>query len=155
MRRSKTSGSTKRFKLAPIRNDAEHEAMVARIGRLWDARPGSVEHDQLEILGMLVDAYEARRWPIEAPDPVEAIKARMEQTGRRPRDLAKVLGSTSRASEVLKRRRRLTVEMIWALNRDWQIPAESLIRPYRIEASDRRGVRRPPRPAGGRLRNTG
>ena len=150
MSRSKTSGSAKRFKMAPIRNDAEHEAMISEIGRLWDARPGSMEHDRLEILGMLVDAYEAKRWPIEAPDPVAAIKARMEQTGRRPRDLAKVLGSTSRASEVLRRRRRLTVEMIWALNREWQIPAESLIRPYRIDTPERRGARRQPRQAGGR-----
>lgn len=120
--------------LKPIRSDADHSAAVAEIEALWDAEPGTPEHDRLEVLGTLVDAYEASRWPIDAPDPVEAIKARMEASGYTQSDLGRLLGSRPRASEVLNRQRRLTVEMAWKLHRAWSIPAESLIRPYDLRA---------------------
>lgn len=120
--------------LKPIRSDADHAAAVAEIEALWEAEPGTPEHDRLEVLGTLVDAYEASRWPIEAPDPVEAIKARMEASGYTQSDLGRLLGSRPRASEVLNRQRRLTVEMAWKLHRAWSIPAESLIRPYDLRA---------------------
>lgn len=121
--------------IRPIRTDEDHAAAVADIERLWDAEPGTAEHDRLEVLGTLVDAYEARRWPIDPPDPVEAIKSRMEQAGYTQADLARVIGSRARASEVLARKRRLTLEMAWRLSTEWQIPAESLIRPYPLFGS--------------------
>ena len=121
------------FEIRPIHCDADHTQAVALIERLWDAKPGSPEHDALEVLGALVNAYEDRRWPIDPPDPVEAIKIRMEQTGRSQKDFADLVGSPSRASEILNRKRRLTMEMAWRLNREWHIPADILIRPYQIE----------------------
>ena len=117
----------------PIRTDEDHAEAIAEIERLWSAEPGTIEHDRLEVLGMLVDAYEATRWPIEAPDPVEAIKSRMEQNGYSQSDLGRLLGSRPRASEVLARKRKLTVEMIHKLTNEWRIPAEVLIKPYRME----------------------
>jgi HTH-type transcriptional regulator / antitoxin HigA len=117
----------------PIRTDEDHAEAIAEIERLWSAEPGTIEHDRLEVLGMLVDTYEAARWPIEAPDPVEAIKSRMEQNGYSQSDLGRLLGSRSRASEVLARKRKLTVEMIHKLTNEWHIPAEVLIKPYRME----------------------
>lgn len=122
--------------LKPIRTDADHDAAVREIERLWDAEPGTPEHDRLEILGTLTDAYEAARWPIDAPDPVEAIKARMDAAGYTQADLSRLLGSRPRASEVLNRQRRLTVEMAWKLHEAWAIPAESLIRPYKLRAPE-------------------
>ena len=117
----------------PIRTDEDHAEAIAEIERLWSAEPGTIEHDRLEVLGMLVDTYEAARWPIEAPDPVEAIKSRMEQNGYSQSDLGRLLGSRPRASEVLARKRKLTVEMIHKLTNEWHIPAEVMIKPYRME----------------------
>jgi HTH-type transcriptional regulator / antitoxin HigA len=111
----------------PIRTNADHEAALARIEALWDATPGTPEHDEIEVLAILVSAYEDEHWPILPPDPVEAIKFHMEQNGLRQKDLAQVIGSASRSSEVLSRRRPLTVEMIRAVHRAWAIPLSSLI----------------------------
>ena len=122
------------IEIRPIHTDEDHAQAVALIEQLWDAQPGTSEHDALEVLGALVSAYEDRRWPIEPPDQVEAIKIRMEQTGRSQKDFAELVGSPSRASEILNRKRRLTMEMAWRLNREWQIPADILIRPYHIES---------------------
>lgn len=120
--------------LRPIHTDADHAAAVAEIERLWDAAPGTPEHDRLEVLGILVAAYEDARWPIDPPDPVEAIKARMEQAGYTRGQLATLLGSQSRATEILSRRRRLTMDMAWKLSQAWKIPADTLIRPYPTQA---------------------
>jgi HTH-type transcriptional regulator/antitoxin HigA len=111
----------------PIHSEADHEAAMSRIAALWDARPGSPEHDELEVLAVLVSAYEDRRWPILPPDPVDAIKFHMEQNGLKQKDLAGAIGSVSRASEILSRRRPLTVEMIRAIHKQWGVPLESLI----------------------------
>ena len=118
--------------IRPIHSDADHEAALGEIARLWGAEPGTPEHDELEVLSTLVSAYEDKRWPIEASDPVEAVKYHMEETGRSQADLAVLFGSRSRASEVLNRKRMLTIEMAWKLHREWHIPAESLIRPYEL-----------------------
>ena len=115
------------MEIQPIRTNADHEAALARIEALWDARPGTPEHDELEVLSVLVSAYEDEHWPVLPPDPVDAIKFHMEQNGFRQKDLAGVIGSASRASEVLNRRRPLTVEMIKALHAAWSVPLESLI----------------------------
>jgi HTH-type transcriptional regulator / antitoxin HigA len=111
----------------PNRTEADHGAAIARIEALWDAAPGTSEHDEVEVLAVLVAAYEDRHWPILPPDPIDALKFHMEQNGFRQKDLAGVLGRTSRASEVLGRRRALTIEMITALHAAWAIPLESLI----------------------------
>jgi HTH-type transcriptional regulator / antitoxin HigA len=121
--------------IAPIRNDAEHEAALRQIEALWNAEPGTADHDRLEVLGTLADAYEATRWPIDAPDPVEAIRAHMDTAGYQRADLVKLLGSRSRATEILGKRRALTLPMIWRLTREWRIPAEILIAPYALKKS--------------------
>jgi HTH-type transcriptional regulator/antitoxin HigA len=102
--------------IQPIRSENDHSAAIARIEARWDAEPGTPEHDEIEVLSVLVAAYEEGRWPILPPDPVEAIKFHMEQNGFRQKDLAGVIGSESRASEVLSRRRSLTVQMIKAIH---------------------------------------
>jgi HTH-type transcriptional regulator/antitoxin HigA len=116
-----------------IHNDDDHARAMAEIGRLWDADPGTPEHDEIEVLGVLVATYEVKRWPFPDADPVEAIKFRMEQAAFTQVDLARTLGSVSRASEILRRKRHLTIEMIWKLNREWQILAESLIKPDELD----------------------
>ena len=102
---------------------------------LWGAAPGTPEGAVLDALATLVQAYEDRRWPPEALDPIEAIQASMQWNGRTQADLAELLGSRSRASEILNRKRGLTVEMIHKLQSEWGIPAELLIRPYRLDAA--------------------
>jgi len=111
----------------PIHTETNHAAALARIETLWDAEPGTPEHDELEVLAVLVSAYEDTHWPALPPDPVEAIKFHMEQNGLRQKDLAGILGSVSRASEVLSGRRGLTVEMIKAIYAAWSVPLECLI----------------------------
>jgi HTH-type transcriptional regulator/antitoxin HigA len=113
--------------IKPIRTEADYDAALAEIDTLMDAEPGSAEGDRLDILVMLVEAYEAQHWRIDPPDPIEAIKLRMQQRGLTRQDLEKVLGSKSRVSEVLNRKRPLTLEMIRRLHDLWGIPAESLI----------------------------
>lgn len=118
--------------IAPIRTKADYRQAIKEVESLWNAAPDTPEHDRLEVLGTLIDAYEAKQFPIDAPDPVEAIKFRMEQAGYERADFVAVIGSASRASEILNRRRALTTEMIWKLHTKWQIPAESLVRPYKV-----------------------
>jgi len=113
-----------------IRTDNEHEAAIRDIERLWQAQPGTEEHDRLELLGHLVNAYEENRWPIDPPDPIEAIRFRMEQAGYTNADLGHLIGSESRASEILRKKRALTVKMIHAISSAWKIPAEVLVTPY-------------------------
>ena len=113
--------------IQPIHTSADHDDALARIEALWDAQPGTPEHDELEVLSVLVSAYEDEHWPGLPPDPVEAIKFHMEQNGLRQKDLAGVIGSASRASEVLNRRRPLTIEMIKAIHKAWSVPLESLL----------------------------
>jgi HTH-type transcriptional regulator/antitoxin HigA len=123
--------------IRPIRNDKDHGAALRRIAAIFDAPAGSAEADEVDVLATLVEAYEEKRWPIAAPDPVAAIKLRMEQADYTQADLARVIGSRSRASEVLSKRRALTIEMIWKLSNTWQIPPDSLIKPYAIRKKGR------------------
>ena len=120
--------------IRPLRNEKDHAAALAEIEQLWGAKARTPEGDRLEILLTLTEAYEEMHWPVPASDPVEAIKFRMEQAGHSQADLAALLGSNSRASEVLGRRRPLTLKMIWKLHEAWGIPAEILIRPYATAA---------------------
>jgi HTH-type transcriptional regulator/antitoxin HigA len=123
------------MEIRPIVTDEDHQAALAEIDRLWGAAPGTPEGAVLDALATLVQAYEDRRWPPEALDPIEAIQASMQWNGRTQADLAELLGSRSRASEILNRKRALTVEMIHKLQSEWGIPAELLIRPYRLDAA--------------------
>lgn len=122
--------------IRPIRDDATHAAALKEIDRLWGAAPGTYEADLLEVWAILVDDYEAQRWPVAPIDPIDAIKAEMEMNGRTQADLAALIGSQSRASEILNRRRRLTVEMIHKLVEAWGLPAEWLVRPYQLAPAE-------------------
>jgi antitoxin component HigA of HigAB toxin-antitoxin module len=117
-----------------IRNDEDHAAALGMIERFWDAPDGSKEADALEVLAVLVDDYENARWPIEALDPVETLKAHMVATGRNQADLAQLVGSRSRASEVIARKRALTLGMIRNLESEWNLPATLLIAAYDLKS---------------------
>ena len=110
-----------------IKTKAEHEAALARIEKLMEAAPNTPQGDELELLSLLVHDYEEKRFPIDKPDPVTAIRFRMEQQGLAPKDLVPLLGSRSRVSEVLSGRRRLSLKMIRALVVGLRIPAELLL----------------------------
>jgi HTH-type transcriptional regulator/antitoxin HigA len=118
--------------IAPIRDEAGHRAALAEIERLWGAAAGTPDGDRLDILMALVDDYERTHWPDEDLDPVDAILARMENSGRTRKDFEKLVGSSGRASEILNRRRHLTLPMIWRLVQEWKMPAEVLVRPYEL-----------------------
>jgi HTH-type transcriptional regulator / antitoxin HigA len=113
----------------PIHNDADYRAALSAIADLmeYDPAPGTPKGDRLDVLATLVQAYEARRFPIDAPDPVEAIKFRMEQSGLTVKDLEPIIGRPNRVYEVLSRKRPLTLAMIRRLHRGLGIPAEVLI----------------------------
>jgi HTH-type transcriptional regulator / antitoxin HigA len=115
--------------IKPIKTEADYDAALIEIDTLMDAASETPEGDRLDIFVTLVEAYEAQHWRILPPDPIEAIKLRMQQHGLTRHDLEKVLGSRSRVSEVLSRKRPLTLDMIRRLHAQWGIPAESLIRP--------------------------
>ena len=119
--------------LKPIRSEADYEAALVEVERLWGARVGTAEGDRLDILATLVDAYENEHYPMDPPDPIEAIKFRLEQQGLTRKDLEGILGSRTRVAEVLNRRRGLSMNMIRRLHEKLGIPAEVLIRPTRTK----------------------
>ena len=123
------------MELKPIVTDVDHREALAEIERLWNAEPGTPEDSKLDALATLVAAYEEKRWPIDPLDPVETIEAHMEWNGYSQSDLASLLGSRSRASEILNRRRPLTLEMIQKLHSEWKLPAQLLIQPYELSAA--------------------
>ena len=122
------------MKIQPIRTERDYDAALAAVDRLMGAEPEMPEGDELEILVTLVEAYEARRWPVEPPDPVAAIHHVMEARGLRQKDLAALIGSRSHASEVLRRRRPLTLKMIRVLSAEWKLPADLLVPEYDLAA---------------------
>lgn len=117
--------------IKPIHTKADHKAALKLVSRLVDLDPatGTPDGDLLEIMSTLVAAYEAKHFPIESADPIEAIKFRMDQQGLAPRDLEPMIGRLNRVYEVLAGRRPLTMAMVWRLHKQLGIPAESLIRP--------------------------
>jgi HTH-type transcriptional regulator/antitoxin HigA len=122
--------------IRPIRTDEDHRAALAAIEACWGAPEGTEEGERLDVLLALVDIYEARRWPIEIDqtfDPIDVLQYAIDELGHSQAELAQLLGSRSRASEVLSRRRALTVEMIHKIGEGWKIPADLLVRPYKIE----------------------
>jgi HTH-type transcriptional regulator/antitoxin HigA len=116
------------MKIKPIRNENDHAAALTEIERLWGSGEGTPEGDRLEVLATLVEAYERAHFPIDAPDPLEAIRFRLEQQGEDPKSLVGVIGSRTRVYEVLRGDRPLTLPMIRRLHKRLQIPAEVLIR---------------------------
>lgn len=119
--------------LRPIRTEADYEAALAEAERLWGAHAGTPEGDCLDILATLIDAYESEHYPMDPPDPIEAIKFRMEQQGLTRKDLEGLLGSRTRVAEVLNRQRGLSINMIRRLHEKLGISAEVLIRPTRTK----------------------
>jgi HTH-type transcriptional regulator/antitoxin HigA len=113
--------------IRPIHNESEYDAALAEAARLVEAAPGSAEGDRLDVLATLIEAYEARHWAIGAPDPIDAIRIRMEEKGLKARDLEPMIGSRGRVSEVLSRKRALTLPMIRRLSRGLDLPADVLI----------------------------
>jgi HTH-type transcriptional regulator / antitoxin HigA len=115
--------------LRPIRTKADYEWALRQVEQLWGARSGTPAGDRLDILATLIDAYEEEHYPMPPPDPIEAIKFRMEQQGLTRKDLEGILGTRTRVAEVLNGRRGLSINMIRRLHEKLGIPAEVLIRP--------------------------
>ena len=121
------------MQLKPIKTDADHKAALLEIERLWGAQEGTADGDRLEILATLVEAYEEANFPMDLPDPIEAIKFRLEQQGEDKKALIGIIGNRTRVYEVLRRDRALSLTMIRQLNERLGIPAAILIRPIRVK----------------------
>jgi HTH-type transcriptional regulator/antitoxin HigA len=119
----------------PIRTKRDHGAALKEIERLWGAKTGTPEGDRLDVLATLIDAYEAEHYPMDPPDPIEAIKFRMEQQGLTRRDLEEIIGTRTRIAGVLNRKRGLSITMIRRLHERLGISADVLIRPSRKKAA--------------------
>ena len=125
------------MEIRPIRTDEDHRAALAEIETLWGAEEGTEAGDKLDVLVALVEAYETKRWPPESErsfDPIDVLRFAIDEWGHTQAELAELLGSRSRASEILARRRALTVEMIHTISDAWKIPADLLVRPYTVAA---------------------
>lgn len=121
----------------PIRSAADHRAALAHVKRLWGSKSGTPDGDRLDVLATLIDAYEAQHEPIDRPDPIEAIRFRMEQQGLTRKDLEPLIGTRTRVSEVLNRKRTLSIGMIRRLHAKLGIAAEVLIRAPRLTTGGR------------------
>ncbi len=117
----------------PLRSEADYDAALNEIERYFDnePKPGTPEADCFDLLALIIEDYERKRWPIEPPDTIDAIRYRMETGSYTQADLGRLLGSRQRASDILTRKRPLTMRMAWRLHREWGIPAEALIAPPR------------------------
>lgn len=113
-----------------IKNEKEYQKALSRLDKIFDAKKGTKEGDELELLSLLIDKYEQEKYPIDLPDPIEAIKFRMEQLGYKQKDLADAIGLKSRVSEILNKKRKLTLEMIRKLSKTLSIPTDVLVRDY-------------------------
>lgn len=121
--------------IRPIKTDADYRAALNNIENLMMAEPDTIEGEKLDILVTLVEAYEAKHFPMDLPDPVEAIKFEMERKGLTVKDLEPMIGKSNRVYEILNHKRSLTLKMIWKLHEGLGIPAESLIKPPQVRAS--------------------
>ncbi|GIA04098.1 transcriptional regulator [Vibrio cholerae] len=120
--------------IRPIKTDADYRAALNDIENLMMAEPDTIEGEKLDILVTLVEAYEAKHFPMDLPDPVEAIKFEMERKGLTVKDLEPMIGKSNRVYEILNHKRSLTLKMIWKLHEGLGIPAESLIKPPQVRA---------------------
>lgn len=123
--------------IRPIRTQEDLDWALSEIAQYFENQPalGTPEADRFDVLADLIEAYEDKHFAIPEVDPVEFIRAQMQNTGRTQSDLATLLGSRPRASEVLSRKRALTVDMIYKLSSDWNLPAEALVRPYHLAST--------------------
>ena len=121
--------------IKPIKNEEDYTQALEHIDSLMNAKPNTSQMDELEVLTTLVEAYEEQHYKIDAPDPIEAIKFRMEQEGLKQKDLVAIVGSKSRVSEILNKKRKLTIEMIRNLHTQLHIPIESLFIDYKINCA--------------------
>ena len=119
------------MKYKVIKTEAEYNKALKRFDQIFDAKPGTIEGDEFELLSLLIDNYEKEHFAIDLPDPIEAIKFRMEQLNYRPKDLAKVIGFRSRVTEILNKKRKLSLDMIRHLNKDLHISTDVLIQEYK------------------------
>ena len=120
------------MELRTIKSEADYKLALKRLEQIFDAKPGTSESEELEILGLIVDDYEKKHFPIEAPDPIEAIKIRMEEMQLKQVDLISEIGGKSRVSEILNRKRRLTVDMIRKLANRLNLSSGLLIQEYQL-----------------------
>jgi len=116
--------------IKPIKTEEDYNAALERLEVIFNAVPGTPESDELEILGILIEQFEKEHYPIDLPDPIEAIKFRMEQMGYTQSDLAEIIGQKSRASEILNRKRKLSLEMIRQISNKLHIPTDILVQVY-------------------------
>ena len=121
--------------IKPIKTEQDYENTLLRIDILMDSKPNSKDFDELDILTTLVEVYEEIHYKIEIPDPIEAIKFRMEQDSLKQKDLIPIIGSSSRVSEILNKKRKLTLDMIRNLNKNLKIPFDSLFIDYNLKCS--------------------
>ena len=119
--------------LKPIRTEADYDTALAEVERLWGAKSGTPEGDRLDVLATLIEVYEEKHHPMDPPDPIEAIRFRMEQQGLTRRDLEPMIGPRNRVADVLNRKRGLSIEMIRQLHDNLGISADVLIRPSRFD----------------------
>lgn len=117
----------------PIRNDSDHEAALREIEHLWGSVEGTADGDRLDVLAVLVEDYESRRWAIAEADPIEVIQYAISEMGRSQAELAEILGSAPRASEILRKKRALTTEMVHKISKAWHLPASLLVAPYDLD----------------------
>jgi HTH-type transcriptional regulator/antitoxin HigA len=119
--------------IRPLHSEADYDAALNEIERYFENEPkaGTPEADRFDLLALIIEDYERKRWPIEPPEPIDAIRYGMETGGYTQADLGRLLGSRQRASDILTRKRPLTMRMAWRLHREWGIPAEALIAPPR------------------------
>ncbi len=131
------------MQLRPIRNEEEHETALAEIYALWHVEPGTPEADQLDVLMLLVEDYEKQQYPIDPPDPIDMILFMMDVNGLKQKDMLPYFGTRARASEILNRRRPLTLEMIRKLADGLKIPVDLLVKPYALQPYPERAAASP------------
>jgi HTH-type transcriptional regulator/antitoxin HigA len=118
------------MQIKPIKNEIDYRAALQQLENVFDSKEGTPESDLADILALMIDDYEQKYYPIESPDPIEAIKARMEEMNWRQADLVNIIGTKSRVSEVLNRKRKLTLEMVRNLKKHMNIPTDVLTNEY-------------------------
>ena len=123
--------------IRPLRSEADYDAALEAIEAYFidEPKPGTPQADRFDLLALVIADYERQHWAIEAPDAPDLLRAQMERKGFRQSDLAALLGSKARASEVLNRRRHLTLEQAWKLHTEWRLPTDALIRPYPLRSA--------------------
>lgn len=125
-----------KIELKPIKTEKDYKEALKQIDILWDSKPNTPNYDKLDILITLVEVYEEKNYPIDIPDPIETIKYKMEELGLKRIDIGKYLGGRSRASEILEKKRKLSLNMIRKLNQELHIPTEILIKDYKLKTKN-------------------